>query len=224
MKDEDSSSKLSKSIRESYDILAEEYARRIFNELERKPLDRKLLERFLSKISGHENGVCDIGCGPGHVARYLVEQGGRNVFGLDLSPRMIEVAKKLNPSIHFKKGNMMHLDLPDLSLIGIVSFYAICNIPAESLEIVFREMYRVLKHRGLVLIAFHEGNSVTHENELWGFPISLDFFLHQPSTVRRKLEQAGFQIEDEVMREPYARDVEYQSKRVYLFARKPNQS
>jgi hypothetical protein len=33
-----------KSVRESYNRLADEYARRIFNELRHKPLDRELLD------------------------------------------------------------------------------------------------------------------------------------------------------------------------------------
>jgi trans-aconitate methyltransferase len=78
------------SIRESYDRLADEYARRIFNELQHKPLDRELLNRFASEVVGRGE-VCDMGCGPGHVARYLRDKG-TTVFGLDLSPRMLEQA------------------------------------------------------------------------------------------------------------------------------------
>ena len=56
------------SIRKSYDELADEYTRRIFDELRQKPFDRQLLDRFAADVA--EIGeVCDMGCGPGHVAR-----------------------------------------------------------------------------------------------------------------------------------------------------------
>jgi hypothetical protein len=42
---------LTKSIRESYDRVADEYARKIFNELEHKPLDRALLDRFAAETA-----------------------------------------------------------------------------------------------------------------------------------------------------------------------------
>jgi SAM-dependent methyltransferase len=205
------------SIRESYDRLAEEYTRRIADELQRKPLDRELLDRFAKQTTGRGD-VCDMGCGPGHVARYL-RDAGASVFGLDLSPGMLVQARKLNPDIPFRDGNMLSLDILDGTLAGVTAFYAIVNIPRKSLPVVFREIWRVLESRGLLLLAFHIGNEVLHEDELWGQKISMDFLLFQPSEIGLELEKAGFNIEEIVEREPYP-DVEYPSRRAYLFARK----
>jgi ubiquinone/menaquinone biosynthesis C-methylase UbiE len=211
---------ITQSIRESYDRVADEYARRIFNELQHKPLDRELLNRFAAEVVGGGE-VCDMGCGPGHVARYL-RDAGTTVFGLDLSPRMLEQARQFNPDLSFREGNMMALDLQDGTLAGIAAFYAIVNIPQESLPLVFREMERVLQPGGLLLLAFHTGAEVLHEDELWGRPISMDFFLFQPSAIRNYIEAAGLAVEDIVEREPYPPEVEYQSRRAYIFARKPS--
>ena len=207
------------SIRESYDRLADEYARRIFNELQHKALDRELLNRFAAQVIGHGE-VCDMGCGPGQVACYLHDLGVK-VFGLDLSPQMLEEARQLSPEISFLEGNMMALDFRDGRLAGIAAFYAIVNIPQESLPLVFREMERVLQPGGLLLLAFHIGDEVLHEDELLGRPISMDFFLLQPSAIRQYLEAAGLAVEEIVEREPFAPEVEYQSRRAYVFARKP---
>ncbi len=206
-----------RSIRESYDRLAEEYTRRIADELQHKPLDRELLDRFTKQTRGRGD-VCDMGCGPGHVARYL-RDAGASVFGLDLSPGMLGQARKLNPDISFREGNMLSLDIPEGALAGVTAFYAIVNIPRQALPLVFREIWRVLKSRGLLLLAFHIGNEVLHEDELWGQKISMDFLLFQPSEIRLDLEKAGFNIEEIVEREPYP-DVEYPSRRAYIFARK----
>ena len=206
------------SIRESYDRLAEEYTRRISDELQHKPLDRELLDRFAKQTQGRGE-VCDMGCGPGHVARYL-RDAGASVFGLDLSHGMVEQARKLNPAIPFREGNMMALDLADETLAGIAAFYAIVNIPKQSLPVVFREIHRVLRPDGLLLLAFHTGDEVLHEDELWGQKISMDFLLFPPSEIKRDLEAAGFTIEEIIEREPYP-DVEYPSRRAYVFARQP---
>jgi SAM-dependent methyltransferase len=206
------------SIRESYDRLAEEYARRIFDELQHKPLDRELLDRFARETNGRGD-VCDMGCGPGHVARHL-RDAGASVFGLDLSPRMLEQARKLNPDIPFREGNMMSLDIADGTLAGIAAFYAIVNIPRQSLALAFREFRRVLGPEGLLLLAFHMGEEIIREEELWGQKISMDFLLFQPSEIKAGLEAAGLTVEEVVEREPYP-DVEYPSRRAYIFARKP---
>ena len=210
---------LTNSIRDSYNRLANEYATHLFGELQHKPLDRQLLNRFASEVQGRGE-VCDMGCGPGQVARYL-HQAGVDVFGLDLSPEMLEQARTLNPDIRFREGNMLALELEDQVLAGITAFYAIVNLPEESLPLVFREMRRVLQSGGLLLLAFHTGDEVVRVEEMWKQPVTLQFFFFQPSAVRRHLESAGFEIEDLIEREPYAPEVEHQSQRAYIFARRP---
>jgi SAM-dependent methyltransferase len=206
------------AIRESYDRLADEYARQIFNELKHKALDRELLNRFAADVAGRGE-VCDLGCGPGQVARYLRDVGS-TVFGLDLSRRMLEQARRLNPDVQFREGNMMSLDLPDGTLAGIAAFYAIVNIPRELLPSVFQEMYRVLQPGGLLLLAFHCGDEILHLDRLWDRPVSMDFFLFQPSAIRQSLEVVGFAVEETIERDPYPPEVEHQSRRAYIFARR----
>jgi ubiquinone/menaquinone biosynthesis C-methylase UbiE len=132
---------------------------------------------------------------------------------------MLEQARTLNPDISFREGNMMSLDIRDGTLAGVAAFYAIVNIPKQHLPVVFREIRRALQPGGLLLLAFHAGNEMLHEDELWGQKISMDFLLLPPSEIKRDLEAAGFTIEEVVEREPYP-EVEYQSRRAYIFARK----
>jgi SAM-dependent methyltransferase len=212
------SNDVSKAIRESYDRVADEYARRLFGELECKPTDRELLDRFVRQV-GKRGTVCDLGCGPGHVARYL-RDAGADAFGLDLSPQMLEQARQLNPDIVFREGNMFSLPLADGSLAGIAAFYAIVNIPKPWLPHVFREMARVLQPDGLLLLAFHGGDEALEVKELWGRPISMDFYYFEPQAICADLESVGFSIEDVVTRGPYAPEIEHQSNRAYVFARK----
>jgi ubiquinone/menaquinone biosynthesis C-methylase UbiE len=210
---------IKQSVRESYDRLAQEYAHHYYRELESKPLDRELLDRFAARVR-QLGQVCDMGCGPGHIARYLREAGA-TVFGLDLSPQMITQARRLNPDISFREGDMTALDIPGATLAGIVAFYSIVNVPKESLPTVFQEMERVLRPEGVLLLSFHIGDEIVHPDSLLGQPVSMDFFFFQPSHIRQCLEDAGFAVEEIIERGPYAPEVEYQSRRAYIFARKP---
>jgi SAM-dependent methyltransferase len=203
---------------DSYDRVAAEYSARISGELEHKPLDRQLLDRFAERVQGL-GSVCDLGCGPGHVARYLHERGVR-VTGLDLSAEMVEQARRLNPGIEFRRGNMLSLDPEDGTWGGIAAFYSIIHVPRTEIAVALEEMKRVLRPGGLLLLAFHVGDETVHLDEWWGQPVSLDFRYFRPEEMADFLQRTGFEVEEIVEREPYP-DVEHQSRRAYILARKP---
>ena len=203
-------------VRQSYDSAARAYAEHLASELDGKPLDRHLLNRFAEAVRG-VGLVADLGCGPGHVARYLDAQGVRMV-GIDLSPEMIRVASELQPGIEFCAGDMGALDLPDGSLAGVIAFYAIVHFQPDELGPVFREMRRVLSPGGLALLSFHVGEEVVHLDDLFGAPVSLDFRFHVPDRVIEALESAGFTVMERIDRQPYE-GAEYPSRRCYLLAR-----
>lgn len=203
----------------SYDRLAEKYAEIYFHELEHKPLDRELLNRLIHLVDGL-GPICDLGCGPGQIARYLSD-GGVDALGVDLSGGMIKVAQRLSPHIEFKQGNMLSLDFDDNSLGGIAAFYSIIHIPHEAISDALLEMKRVLKLGGIVLISFHIGEEIMHLDELWGEQVDMDFIYFPVEEIESYIKAAAFEHLETVVREPYP-DVEYQSRRGYIFARKPH--
>lgn len=207
------------SIRASYDCVADAYAAAIFDELKHKPFDREVLLRFARETAG-SGRVCDMGCGPGQVARFLREAGA-DVFGLDLSAGMVAEARRLNPGIEFLQGDTLALDLADASLAGVTAFYAIVNLPAELRPQAFGEMARVLQRGGLLLLTFHIGGAVLGVSELWGRPITMKFYTLARDVVLGELESAGLVIEECLERDPYPPPIEHQSRRAYFFARKP---
>jgi SAM-dependent methyltransferase len=203
-------------VRESYDSAAEAYAEHLASELAQKPLDRHLLNRFAEDTRGR-GLVADLGCGPGHVAQYLHDQGVR-VVGIDLSPQMVRCAARLHPRLEFRVGDMRALSLPDASLVGLVAFYSIVHFESAELDAVMRELRRVLTLGGLALVSCHVGTQVVHLDNLFGAPVNLDFRFHAPHTVIEALRAAQFAVIEQVEREPYE-GAEYPSRRCYLFAR-----
>lgn len=98
-------------VKEAYDASARTYAEKNFHELDYKPLDRQLLDRFSAMVT--PGGlVCDIGCGPGEIADYLHKKN-MDVVGIDISDTMIQEAQRLNPDIGFDTGDMFDLGVPD---------------------------------------------------------------------------------------------------------------
>lgn len=207
-----------KDAQASYDRVAREYAERIFNELEHKPLDRTLLDRFAERVRAL-GPACDVGCGPGQVARYLHGRGVQ-VSGIDLSPAMVEQARQLNPGITFEQGNMLFLKVEDETWGGITAFYSIIHIPRDEVTAALRELKRALRPGGVLFLAFHIGQDVIHLDEWWGETVSVDFNFFQPDEMVGYLTAAGFVVEEVIERAPYEH-VEHQSRRAYIFARKP---
>ena len=205
----------------SYDRIADEYARQIYGELAGKPLDRAILDRFAERLRGR-GVVCDMGCGPGQIGRYLADRG-LLVVGVDLSPGMVAQAAALNPDVTFRVGDMTALDEPDGAWAGIAAFYSIIHVPPGDIVAALTEMRRVLQPDGLLLLAFHTGDEVVRSEELMGQAVALDFWFYTPEQMRRWLGEAGYGVEEIIEREPYAPEVEYQSRRAYIVARKQDQ-
>ncbi|MFN8497622.1 MAG: class I SAM-dependent methyltransferase [Anaerolineae bacterium] len=205
-------------LKASYDRIAAEYVAHIYGELADKPLDRALLDRFADDVRGRGT-VRDMGCGPGHVARYLHERGV-DVIGVDLSPGMVAQARRLNPAIPFREGSMLALAEPDSAWAGMTAFYCIIHIGRDEVTAALREMRRVLRPGAPLLLAFHAGDEVLRPDEMWGQPVAIDFIFYQPDAMVGYLTDAGFVAEEVIERAPYP-DVEHQSRRAYISARNP---
>jgi SAM-dependent methyltransferase len=212
---------MSEELQSSYDRVAENYARHFRDEMDKKPCDRKMLDWLAEKVNG-SGVICDMGCGPGQVAGYLHSRGVK-VCGVDLSPAMVQQAQKLHPDIPFQRGDMLTLaDVADDSYGGIAAFYSIVHLPRQKLVRALQELKRVLRPKGVLLLAFHIGQETKHLDELLDKEVSLDFFFFETEEVKDYLRAAGFELEEAIERDPYAKEVEYQSRRAYIFARKPS--
>ncbi|MEO8394186.1 MAG: class I SAM-dependent methyltransferase [Chloroflexota bacterium] len=201
----------------AYDLVAEEYARHMLHELDHKPRDRQLLEQFALSVNGGR--VADLGTGPGQIARYLHDQGV-DAFGIDLSPVMVELARRSHPGIEFQQGDMRALPLPDESLAGMTAFYCIIHIPRADVIAVLKEIRRVLQPGGLLLISFHRGEQIVHRDEWWGETVSVDFVFFERDEMVGYLQAAGFIIDEIVERDFYPDSDEAQTQRLYIFAHK----
>jgi SAM-dependent methyltransferase len=206
-------------LQRSYDRVAAEYARQFRDEMDKKPFDRKMLDWLVEKVN-RSGVICDLGCGPGQIASYL-HASGINACGIDLSTEMVEQAKRLNPDIPFQQGDMLALtEVPDESYAAIAAFYSIIHIPRCLVVNALQELKRVLRPQGALLLAFHIGQQTVHRGEFLGQKVSLDFHFFETEEMKSHLGRAGFELEEVIERDPYT-DVEYPSRRAYIFARKP---
>ncbi|MFJ4654843.1 class I SAM-dependent methyltransferase [Nocardia sp. NPDC088792] len=139
--------------------------------------------------------VADVGCGAGRITAHL-RQLDVDAFGIDLSPSMIDVARRDHPDIRFEVGSMTNLALADSSLTGLVAWYSLIHVPDEELSSVFDHFQRVLRPGGPLLVGFHVGDdSQLRTQGYGGHPMHLRVHRRQHSRMRAWLDDAGFVIE-----------------------------
>jgi ubiquinone/menaquinone biosynthesis C-methylase UbiE len=201
-----------------YDTVAKEYAEAFSGEHEKKPKDREILDRFSQEI-GDRRPVWDFGCGPGQTTKYL-KYLGIEISGLDLSEKILEQARTIHPEISFRKGNILDLDFDDDSIAGVVAFYAIVHFTEEQVGTAFREIFRVLHPGGIFLFTYHIGDETIHLDEFLGKKVDIDVMFFTADFIFSCLEGRGFKEIEIIEREPYP-GVEYESRRAYVFAKKP---
>src|SRR6188768_3848458 len=115
--------------RSSYDTDAIGYAEKVRGLLGGRPYLRATLALFAELVHGAGGGpVADVGCGPGYVTGYL-HDAGVDVFGIDLSPEMIAIARRDYPGLRFEVGTMTDLDLDDASVDGVLAFWSVIHVP-----------------------------------------------------------------------------------------------
>jgi ubiquinone/menaquinone biosynthesis C-methylase UbiE len=200
-----------------YSKIAEKYANAFFNELENKPLDKKLYELFASKVI--KNGKCiEIGCGPGEISTYLNTIGITNIIGIDKSKEMIEQAKKHNQNVQYIQGDAFELSFDNNCIDGIVAPYLIVNFSDKEIEKSFQEMNRVMKLNSPILIVFHVGtNRKIKIRSFFGEGNNMIFILHNLGKIKKIMKRTLFSIEEVIVKEPYEGEI---TKRAYVFARK----
>jgi SAM-dependent methyltransferase len=176
----------------SYDLGAGKYHELFRNELDRKPYDRGLLERF-ARYFTPDSIIHDLGCGPsGHIGHYLHARGPR-VIGSDISQRCIDVASTCHPEMEFMLMDMANLALKDRSADGIVSYYSIIHAPKRLIPRFFREFHRVLKRGGKLLLSVKEGDEEGFLEEFLGFRTRIYFAHFHRDDIARFLSDSGFE-------------------------------
>lgn len=189
--------------RTSYDTVAVSYADQLRDALAERPYLRAALTLFADLVRAAGSGpVADVGCGPGHITAHL-RALGVDAFGIDLSPGMIDVARRDHPGVRFEVGSMTDLDLSDASVAGLLAWWSLIHIPDDEVPTVFAHFHRALRPNGLLQLGFHVGDESRLKTQGYGgHPMNLHVHRRRPDQVAIWLRDAGFDIEAELLLDP----------------------
>ena len=198
----------------AYDAVATAYADELLDELDRKPFDRWLLERVAELAAG--GPVADVGCGPGQTTAHLA-MAGADVTGFDLSPGMVDEARRRFPDLPFEVADLS--SLPRTGWAAITSWYSLVHLAPSELPGAISAMASSLGPGGWLAVALHAGNEARHLDEWFGTEVDLDFALHEREDVIAAVGSADLEVVEWYLRGPSS-PTEARTDRLYVLCRK----
>ena len=206
-------------VRAAYAAVAASYAEQLFNELTGLPFESWLLRRVVELADGAP--VIEVGTGPGHVAAFLAEAGA-DATGLDLSPEMVEEARRRYPGVCYQVGDLRRLMRPTThdGWGAVLAWYSLIHLAGSELPAAIAALARPLRPNGWLVLALHAGAEVRTVTDWFGHEIDLDFVLHDRAEVVATVERAGLLDVEWYQRGPFASRGET-TQRLYVLARKP---
>ncbi len=205
-------------VRAAYAAVAASYAEQLFNELTGLPFESWLLRRVVELSDGAP--VIEVGTGPGHVAAFLAEAGA-DATGLDLSPEMVDEARRRYPGVSYQVGDLRQLIRPTThdGWGAVVAWYSLIHLAASELPAAIASLARPLRTNGWLVLALHTGAEVRTVTDWFGHEIDLDFVLHDPAEIVAIVERAGLLDVEWYHRGPFTARGET-TQRLYVLARK----
>jgi ubiquinone/menaquinone biosynthesis C-methylase UbiE len=148
--------------------------------------------RVISAYFGTSGSVLDIGCGTGRTTVPLSLRGF-DTIGIDVSPEMIEFAKKKHPAIDYRVMNACRLDFDDETFeYAFFSFNGLdCIYPKAKRLLCLNEVHRVLKKDGIFAFTSHNALCLPINRILLGI-VKLNLFnLRLFTSYRLELSPTG---------------------------------
>ena len=139
--------------------------------------------------------VLDAACGPGNVSRYLVAQRpDLDLLGIDLAPRMVELAREAVPSAQFVVHDCRHLLDLQRRFDGIICAFGLPYLLPEEVTAFVGAAAEALDAGGVLYLSAMLGNSKDSGLQLCstGDPVYLNY--HNEDHITRSLGERGFSV------------------------------
>ena len=201
-------------VRAAYAAVAASYAEELDDELAGLPFECWLLRRVVGLSDGAP--VIEVGSGPGHVAAFLAEAGAQ-ATGLDLTPEMVDEARRRHPEVSYQVGDLRRLMRPAThdGWGAVLAWYSLIHLAASEMPDAIASLTRPLRSDGWLVLALHAGADVRTLTEWFGHEIDLDVVLHDPAEIVATVQRAGLRDVEWFHRGPFTSRGET-TERLYL--------
>jgi ubiquinone/menaquinone biosynthesis C-methylase UbiE len=177
-------------VEQGYDRIGEEYER--WSAKATDPARERYLKVLLEGLPKGAQ-VLDLGCGSGALAtRRLSERF--QITGVELSSRMVELARRNIPSATFVRTDMASVEFPPERFDGVCAFYSLTHLPQKELPTLLRRVARWLKPGGLFVASMGSGEDPGSVEDEWVGGVPMYFAGHAVQTNEELVEEAGLRV------------------------------
>lgn len=112
-----------------------------------------------NSVTKQKAKLLEIGCGPGNITKYLLsKRPDFDIFGIDIAPNMIELAKLNNPTANFEVMDSREINHLDTKYDGIICGFCLPYLSSNESNQLISNSYHLLNENGLLYLSFVEGD------------------------------------------------------------------
>ncbi len=186
-------------LRDIYDSFAKTY------EAHRDQFDMSdILDPFFDGLGKTKGRLLDLGCGAGEpFPRYFLDRGWE-VYGVDFSKNMLELAVRFAPEMKLIHADMLDVEFEPAHFDAITSIYSLFHVPRARHAELFDKFFLWLRPGGKTLFTY-AAKEYTGEDEFEGFREFMGqnlFYSHtSPAKLRIAIEESGLHVESITLRD-----------------------
>lgn len=146
-----------------------------------------------NSISKENAKILEIGCGPGNITKYLLsERPDFAILGIDIAPKMIDLAKENNPSASFALKDARQIDEIKTKYDGIICGFCLPYLSPTDVQKLITDCYNLLNENGLIYISFVEGDPNKSDFQVSSSGERSYFYFHNLDDLKAKLVESNF--------------------------------
>jgi 2-polyprenyl-3-methyl-5-hydroxy-6-metoxy-1,4-benzoquinol methylase len=148
-----------------------------------------------NSIAKQNAKLLEIGCGPGNIVKYLLSvRQDFEIFGIDIAPNMIELAKKNNPNASFTVMDCRQIDEIQTKYDGIVCGFCLPYLSQNESQKLIIDCYNLLNEDGLIYLSFVKGDPSKSDFQIGSSGDRIFFNFHDLGDLKTKLIENKFDL------------------------------
>jgi 2-polyprenyl-3-methyl-5-hydroxy-6-metoxy-1,4-benzoquinol methylase len=147
-----------------------------------------------SSLNKPNSKILEIGCGPGNITKYILsKRPDLDIFGIDIAPNMIDLAKINNPNANFAIMDSREISKMETKYDGIICGFCLPYLSQTDAENLIFDAKNLLVNNGLIYISFVEGDPNKSDFQIGSSGDRSYFYYHTLDKLKTQLLDNSFE-------------------------------